>query len=432
MLKRILSVAAGVLLGSILALGAARLSAVLGFWPADDSSRALTQVRDVLRLVNANYVDEKTVELPTLTKAALRGVVESLDPHSDFLVARDYRTLQEDMSNEFGGIGVQVERREKRVVVISPIAGTPGERAGILRGDEIISVDGEVFEEASMDAVVSRLRGRPRTDVTVGFHRPDTGKDFSVTLTREVIKLESVADVQLLADQIGYVRLTQFSECTGEEFLRALERLKGEGMTSLILDLRNNPGGLLDAAVAVAEPFFNRHELIVYTQGRNPADREEFRADTTTLPLTLPVAVLINAGSASAAEIVAGALKDTERAVIVGERSFGKGSVQSIFRLRDGEALRLTTARYYTPSGATIHEQGIEPHVDVVMTPEEDGKVRVQRARDDLEDPAEFKLRFGFEPIEDRQLQTARDVLRAAHLMQERLTQGASGSKGTN
>ena len=203
-------------------------------------------------------------------------------------------------------------------------------------------------------------------------------------------------------------------------------------MTSLILDLRNNPGGLLDAAVAVAEPFFNRHELIVYTQGRNPADREEFRADTTTLPLTLPVAVLINAGSASAAEIVAGALKDTERAVIVGERSFGKGSVQSIFRLRDGEALRLTTARYYTPSGATIHEQGIEPHVDVVMTPEEDGKVRVQRARDDLEDPAEFKLRFGFEPIEDRQLQTARDVLRAAHLMQERLTQGASGSKGTN
>ena len=283
-----------------------------------------------------------------------------------------------------------------------------------------------------MDAVVSRLRGRPRTDVTVGFHRPDTGKDFSVTLTREVIKLESVADVQLMADQIGYVRLTQFSERTGEEFLRALERLKGEGMTSLILDLRNNPGGLLDAAVAVAEPFFNRHELIVYTQGRNPADREEFRADTTTLPLTLPVAVLINAGSASAAEIVAGALKDTERAVIVGERSFGKGSVQSIFRLRDGEALRLTTARYYTPSGATIHEQGIEPHVDVVMTPEEDGKVRVQRARDDLEDPAEFKLRFGFEPIEDRQLQTARDVLRAAHLMQERLTQGASGSKGTN
>ena len=142
--------------------------------------------------------------------------------------------------------------------------------------------------------------------------------------------------------------------------------------------------------------------------------------------------MLINAGSASAAEIVAGALKDTERAVIVGERSFGKGSVQSIFRLHDGEALRLTTARYYTPSGATIHEQGIEPHVDVVMTPEEDGKVRVQRARDDLEDPAEFKLRFGLEPIEDRQLQTARDVLRAAHLMQERLTQGASGSKGTN
>ncbi len=432
MLKRILSVAAGVLLGSVLALGAARLSAVLGFWPSGESDRALNQVRDVLRLVSTHYVEEKTVEYPALTKAALRGVVESLDPHSDFLEARDYRSLQEDMSNEFGGIGIQVERREKRVVVIAPIAGTPGERAGILRGDEIISVDGEVFAEASMDAVISRLRGKPRTEVTVGFHRPDTGKDFTVTLTREVIKLESVADVRLLPDQIGYIRLTQFSDRTGEEFVRALARLNGEGMTSLILDLRNNPGGLLDAAVAVSEPFFNRDELIVYTQGRNPAEREEFRARTTTAPLSLPVAVLVNAGSASAAEIVAGALKDTQRAVIVGERSFGKGSVQSIFRLRDGEALRLTTARYYTPSGITIHEKGIEPHVEVVMTPEEDGKVRLQRARDDLQDPAEFKRRFGFEPIEDRQLQTALDVLRAAHLMQERLTQAAPGGKGTS
>ncbi len=432
MLKRILSVAAGVLLGSVLALGAARLSAVLGFWPASDADRATSQVRDVLRLVSENYVEDKPVEYSALTKAALRGVVESLDPHSDFLEQRDYRSLQEDMSNEFGGIGIQVERREKRVVVIAPIAGTPGERAGILRGDEIISVDGEVFEEASMDAVVSRLRGKPRTEVTVGFHRPDTGKDFSVTLTREVIKLESVADVRLIDNQVGYVRLTQFSERTGEEFLRALERLNGEGMTSLILDLRNNPGGLLDAAVAVAEPFFNRNELIVYTQGRSAADREEFRASTTTPPLNLPVAVLVNAGSASAAEIVAGALKDTERAVIVGERSFGKGSVQSIFRLRDGEALRLTTARYYTPSGITIHEKGIDPHVEVVMTPEEDGKVRLQRARDDLQDPVEFKRRFGFEPIEDRQLQAALDVLRASRLIHERLTHVVLGSKGTN
>ena len=178
--------------------------------------------------------------------------------------------------------------------------------------------------------------------------------------------------------------------------------------------------------------MYKRQELIVYTQGRNPVDREEFRAGAGASHLHVPVAVLINAGSASAAEIVAGALKDTERAVIVGERSFGKGSVQSIFRLRDGEALRLTTARYYTPSGVTIHEKGVSPHVDVVMTPEEDGKVRLQRARDDLQDPIEFERRFGFKPIEDRQLQTALDVLRASRLMQERLAQTVSGGKGTN
>jgi len=431
MLKRILSVAAGVLLGSVLALGTFRLAALLGIWPGGEADRAAAHVRDVLRLVSQNYVEEKEVDYSTLTRSALRGVVESLDPHSDFLEARDYRSLQEDMSNEFGGIGVQVEMRNKRVVVIAPISGTPGERAGILRGDEIVSVDGQDLEGVSMDDVISRLRGRPRTEVTVGFHRPDTGKDFTLTLTREVIKLESVNDARLLDAGVGYLRLSQFSERTGEEFVRALRRLEEEGMTSLVLDLRNNPGGLLDAAVAVAEPFFSKNELIVYTQGRNPGDREEFRSRADRPPLRLPVAVLINAGSASAAEIVAGALKDTERAVIVGERSFGKGSVQSIFRLGGGEALRLTTARYYTPSGVTIHEKGVDPHVEVVMTPEEDGKLRLQRARDDIRDPEEFKQRFGFEPIEDRQLQVALDVLRGARLLRER-TARAAGAKETS
>jgi len=226
-----------------------------------------------------------------------------------------------------------------------------------------------------------------------------------------------VRDVRVMADGIGYIQLSEFSEHTTEEFDRALDSLLKQEVTSLVLDLRNNPGGLLDAAVEVAEPFFRKGELIVYTQGRRPKDREDFRAETDGEPLTLTMAVLINAGSASAAEIVAGALKDTGRAVIVGERSFGKGSVQSIFKLKNGEGLRLTTARYYTPSGVTIHEKGIEPQIEVVMTPEEDDQLRLQRSRSDLSDPKEFAARFGFTPIEDRQLQAAIEVLKGVNVL---------------
>jgi carboxyl-terminal processing protease len=229
-----------------------------------------------------------------------------------------------------------------------------------------------------------------------------------------------VRSVRVLEDGIGYVQLTEFSDHTAEQFRRALENLLKQGANSLILDLRNNPGGLLDAAVEVAEPFFRKGELIVYTKGRKAADREEFKSTSASPPIALPMAVLINAGSASAAEIVTGALKDTGRAVIVGERSFGKGSVQSVFKLENGEGMRLTTARYYTPGGGTIHEKGIAPHVEVVMTPEEDTKLARQRARADLTDPAAFKERFGFEPIVDRQLDTAIAVLKGVRLFGDR------------
>jgi carboxyl-terminal processing protease len=223
----------------------------------------------------------------------------------------------------------------------------------------------------------------------------------------------------VLEDGIGYVQLTEFSDHTAEQFRRALQNLIRQGVNSLVIDLRNNPGGLLDAAVEVVEPFFRKKELIVYTKGRKPSDREEFRSEADTAPITLPIAVLINAGSASAAEIVTGALKDTGRAIVVGERSFGKGSVQSVFKLENGEGLRLTTARYYTPGGATIHERGITPHVEVVMTPEEDTKLARQRGRADITDPVLFKERFGFEPVTDRQLDTAVAMLKGVRLFSE-------------
>ncbi|MBL9204293.1 MAG: S41 family peptidase [Opitutaceae bacterium] len=410
MLKRFLTIASGALVGTALAYTAANYASAWGLWPNRELDRSSSYVKQVMELVADNYVDGSKAGYDQLTKSALHGLLESLDPHSEFLEARDFRELEEDMNAEFGGIGVQVEMREGRVVVISPIAGTPGDRAGIQRGDAIMAVDGKRLDKAAMNDVVDHLRGKPRSKVTVQFYRPSTKREFEVTLVREIIKVESVRDVRLLPDGIGYLQLTQFSERTGDEFEAALAKLKSQGMTALVLDLRNNPGGLLDAAVAVAEPFFNRGELIVYTQGRNPKDREEFLAESRRPALAVPIVVLINSGTASAAEIVAGALRDTRKAVIVGERSFGKGSVQSIFQLKNGEGLRLTTARYYTPSGVTIHEKGIEPQVDVVMTPEEDSQLRLQRARSDVSDTKEFTERFGFTPIPDRQLDAAVEV----------------------
>jgi carboxyl-terminal processing protease len=235
-----------------------------------------------------------------------------------------------------------------------------------------------------------------------------------------------VRGVRVLDDGIGYVQVTEFSEQTGTQFRHALADLLQAGINSLVIDLRNNPGGLLEAAVEVAEPFFGHGELMVYTQGRKPADREEFRCEVNGGPLGLPVAVLINAGSASAAEIVAGALKDAGRAVLVGERSFGKGSVQTVFKLENGEGLRLTTARYFTPSGAMIHERGITAHVEVVMTPDEDAKLAQQRSRSDITDPEEFRARFGFAPVADRQLETALAMLKGARLFPERRTAGGA------
>jgi carboxyl-terminal processing protease len=430
MFKRILVLATGVMLGVTLSVAGLRVAAAWSFWPNRELSRSANYVRDVMRLVNEYYVDEKEVAFDQLARSALHGMVESLDPHSEFLEARDNRAFEEDISGEFGGVGIQVESRQNRIVVIAALADTPSERAGLRRGDEIVSIDGKPVDAgASIDGIVGRLRGKPRTKVLVGIFRPSTQEALNLTIIREVIRIESVRGVRVLEDGIGYVQLTEFSDHTGGQFVRALEGLFRQGIHSLIIDVRNNPGGLLDAAVSVVEPFFRKGELIVYTRGRKPGDREDFRAEMGAAPISLPMAVLINAGSASAAEIVTGALKDTGRAVIVGERSFGKGSVQSVFKLENGEGMRLTTARYYTPAGATIHERGITPHVEVVMTPEEDAKLARQRSRPDLTDPMELKDRFGFDPVEDRQLDTAVAVLQAVRLFGDRDTSRVSAAR---
>ncbi len=420
MWRRLLVIAGGAAFGIILATAVTRWHPAWSLWPNRPLDRDTAYFRKVLDLVAKNYVDPKNADYDRLTKAALEGMVRSLDPHSEFMKAADYRELKEEMDGRFGGVGIQVERRNNRVVVIAPIADSPAEHAGVQRGDEIVKVDGQSIEKLGMDRIIERLRGPPKSRVSLTLFRPLTQRDLTVNLVREIITVESVRNVRLLAHGIGYIQLTQFTERTAAEFKQALRRLRLQGATALVLDLRNNPGGLLDAAVAVAEPFFQPGELIVYTQGRTAEGREESRAGSGAGWARVPVAVLVNSGTASAAEVVAGALKDTNRAVIVGETTFGKGSVQTIFRLREGEALRLTTARYFTPGGVSIHEKGIEAQVPVTVSADDETKLRLQRLRRDLTDPKEFVTRFGFEPVPDRPLDTAVDLLKGAALYRDR------------
>ena len=415
MFKRILILTGAAILGFAACLASLRMAGSWSLLPNRDLDKSAGYVRDVMRTVNENYVDPAASRYGELTRLSLHGMVDSLDPHSQFLEAKDNEELEEDLSGEYGGIGVEVEEHKGTFSVVTPIAGSPGDRAGILLGDQIVSIDGKPVEHnVPMDKIVDRLRGKPHTHVRVGLLRPSDGRHLDLDLVREVIKVASIRGTRVIDGSTGYIDIQEFNDHTGEQFDDALNQLLKKGIDSLVIDLRNNPGGPLDAAVDVAEPFFKKDELIVYFQGRKPTDRENYLSETEGEPLRIPVAVLINDLTASAAEIVAGALKDAGHAVIVGERSYGKGSVQTIFKLRNGEGLRLTTAHYFTPSGALINGKGITPQVEVVMTPEEDGKIEQQTARPDITDAQDFRERFDFTPIEDRQLDAALDVLKAA------------------
>lgn len=421
MRSRWLTLLFGSLLGFVLAATAAHYALSWGLLPNRELNRSADYIKDVMRTVNESHFDEDSSSYTKLTNNALHGMLGSLDPHTEFLEAKDFTLLDDEMRGDFGGIGIQVEARNEKIIIIAPIADTPAERAGILRGDEIVSVDGvRVGTDMPVADLIGKLRGAPGSEVFVGLHRPTPERFFEVKLVRERIKVKSVRETKMLPGQIGYIQVVEFSETTGDEYTAALDDLLKQGAKSLVLDLRNNPGGLLDAAVWVAEPFFKRGDLIVYTQGRKASDRENLRSEIRGEPLKLPLAVLINAGSASASEIVAGSLKDTGKALIVGERSFGKGSVQTIIKLREGAGMRLTTARYYTPSGVTIHGHGVTPHIEVLMSPEEDERLRIQRARVDLHDPLEFERHLGYPPVEDRQLEAAVDALTAIDLLTQR------------
>ncbi|MGM0832623.1 MAG: S41 family peptidase [Pseudomonadota bacterium] len=318
---------------------------------------------EVFERIKRGYVEE--VDDRTLLRNAMRGMLSELDPHSAYLDEEEYQSLRESTQGEFGGIGIEVGTENGQLMVITPIDDTPASRAGLLSRDVIVAIDGTPTDSLSLQEAVNLMRGEPGSQLRISILRSGEESPREFTLTREVIRSESVKHEEL-EPGFGYLRISQFQSRTPEQARRSLERMAREQpLEGLILDLRNNPGGVLQAAVGVADLFLDEG-LIVYTEGRLSDTEMSFSASSETPARDVPLVVLINSGSASAAEIVAGALQDQRRGVIMGTESFGKGSVQQIMPLGNGEGLKLTTALYYTPNGRSIQVQGIEPDVEVV------------------------------------------------------------------
>ncbi|MBZ0156842.1 MAG: S41 family peptidase [Alphaproteobacteria bacterium] len=363
----------GILIFVILALTLAGI--FVGRWTvasvsAQSSYEELRTFTEVLMMIKKNYVDE--VKTKDLIAGAIKGMVVSLDPHSGYMTPDSFKELQVETKGEFGGLGIQIGVKDAVLTVIAPIEDTPAYKAGLKAGDKIIKIAGELTKNMSITDAVSKMRGAKGTSITLSIIREDWKEPKDFTLVRDTIKIKSVK-AKMIDSVIGYIKLTQFQESTASDLSAALKSLKKDGMASLILDLRNNPGGLLNSAVEVSEQFLPPKKLVVYIKGRN-GDKVEYSTEGNTPYYTdMPMVVLVNQGSASASEIVAGALKDWNRAVVIGVQTFGKGSVQSLIPLSDGSGLRLTTAKYYTPKGVSIQSVGISPDI-VVKLETKDGK----------------------------------------------------------
>ena len=321
---------------------------------------------EVLSLIESNYVEP--IEKDSMIEGAISGMVKSLDPHTSYMPPVSYKEMQVETTGKFGGLGIEISVRDGVLTVVSPIEDTPAFKVGIEPGDKIIKIEDESTLDMSLQDAVSRLRGETGSPVKITIFRKTFKEPKEFTIVRDIIKVRSVVS-KLYQNNIGYIKIRSFSKNTSSGLDKALEELRGKGITKLILDVRNNPGGLLNQAVEVTDRFLNRENLIVYTKGRSDEQNMRFTSHDKVAGVSYPMIVLVNGGSASASEIVAGALQDLDRAVILGTQTFGKGSVQTIIPLSDGSALRLTTARYYTPSGRVIQENGIEPDIIVEMKP---------------------------------------------------------------
>jgi carboxyl-terminal processing protease len=358
---------------------------------------------DVLAIIQNQYVDE--TEPRDVIYGAVRGMLRTLDPHSSFLDPESYREMQVETSGSFGGLGIEITIRDDMLTVVAPIEGTPAFRAGIQPGDKIVKIEGLPTKDMSLVDAVKKMRGPKGTKVTITILREGAKETQDVTVTREIIQVQSVK-IQEIEPGLGYVRLRQFQERTARDLEAGVEKLEKSGrFAGLVLDLRNNPGGLLSAAVEVSEKFLGDGKLVVYTEGRVRNQNMRFVAHAKHPITDVPLVVLVNHGSASASEIVAGAIQDHGRGVVLGTPTFGKGSVQTIIPLADGSGLRLTTAKYFTPKGRSIHGKGIAPDIVIEVPREEPPKP-------DAPTPSEAELQK-----RDTQLQRALDILKAQRIL---------------
>jgi carboxyl-terminal processing protease len=323
---------------------------------------SLRTFAEVLSLIQNNYVEEKSTD--ELTTAAIKGLLKKLDPHSSFMDAKAYKARRQETEGHFGGLGIEITVMDSFITIVAPIEGTPAEKAGLLPGDQVIKISGKSTKDMTLHEAVGLMRGKVGAPITITIYRVATDETFDVTIIRAMIKIQSVK-YAMIDDEVAYVRISTFSQNTARDLRKAIEYLQDKNFKRLILDMRNNPGGLLKQAVDVTDLFIDKGHTIVSTRGRTPDQNRKFLSNRWGIGFDFPMVVLINAASASAAEIVAGAMKDLHRATIVGVRSFGKGSVQTVRQLSDGSGLSLTTARYYTPAGIMIHGTGIEPDIEV-------------------------------------------------------------------
>ena len=405
----------------------------------EDTYEKLKVFTEILSLVQSNYVDE--TQSKDLMYGAIKGMLDTLDPHTSFMPPEAFKEMQVETHGTFGGLGIEITVKDRLLTVVAPIEGTPADRAGIQPGDRIIKIEGPVTKDMTLMEAVRNLRGPRGSKVTLTILREGQAEPLDVTLVRETIEVHSVRNKDL-GDGVYYVRISSFQDRTTRDLERAAEQTRKLASTALILDLRNDPGGLLNQAVSVSEMFLDKGQLIVYTKGRSQNQDLRFTADPSSGFPKVPMVVLVNGGSASASEIVAGALQDWKRAVLLGTKTFGKGSVQTVIPLSDGSGLRLTTAKYFTPQGRSIHGTGITPDIVVeIPRPETVAQRRPDRA-DQSAAPAERprEQRIGEQEGEgieigrrdivnvekDVQLQRAMELLKAMRI----LDKNGTGTKG--
>lgn len=381
----------------------------------EDIYKQLELFSDALSMVRSEYVDN--VKSKDLIYGALKGMVQSLDKFSEFMDPESYSEMKVETEGEFGGIGIEIAIKDDILTVIAPIDDTPAYKAGLKAGDRVVKINKDITRGITLLEAVKKLRGKPGTPVAITVLREGESKILDFTITRDIIKVKSIKNPKILEDKIAYIKLSIFQERSARDLEDALTELEKQGMDSLILDLRSDPGGLLNVAAEVAGKFLTAGEMIVYTKGRDNKQEMEFRVKEKKARTDYPMVILVDQGSASASEIVAGALQDHKRAVLVGMKTFGKGSVQTVIPLSDGSAIRLTTSKYYTPNGRSIHGQGIMPDIVVEMKPtkkEDSSKQSPEEVFEKLEEqpkgPSVKKEEY------DNQLQSAIDVIKTMRI----------------